>query len=126
MLAAAATWGLALAGFGLAQSLPLVLGCLAVAGAADTVSAVSRGILVQLATPDAYRGRVSAVEQVVGLASPDLGNFRAGLIAGATSAGIASVSGGLLSLLGIAALAKMNSDLRRFVSPPEPARKEGD
>ena len=39
------------------------LGCLAVAGAADTISVISRGALVQLATPDGARGRVSAAFQ---------------------------------------------------------------
>jgi hypothetical protein len=113
MLAAAGLWGLALAAFGLAPSVWLALGCLAVAGAADTVSVISRGALVQLATPDAYRGRVSAVEHVVGIAGPDLGNFRAGVVAGVTSAGVAAVSGGLLCVLGIAAVAATNPALRR-------------
>ena len=116
MLVAAAVWGAALAGFGAAPSLWLVLGCLAVAGAADTVSVISRGALVQLATPDAYRGRVSAVEDVVGIAGPDLGNFRAGLVAGATSAGFAAISGGLLCVLGIAVLTTTNAALRRFTT----------
>ena len=113
MLGAAGVWGLALAAFGIAPSLWLVLGCLAVAGAADTVSVISRGALVQLATPDDYRGRVSAVEDVVGMAGPYLGNFRAGLVAGVTSAGFAAVSGGLLCVLGIVAVATTNRALRR-------------
>jgi predicted MFS family arabinose efflux permease len=112
MLGAAGVWGLALAAFGIAPSLWLVLGCLAVAGAADTVSVISRGALVQLATPDDYRGRVSAVEDVVGMAGPYLGNFRAGLVAGVTSAGFAAVSGGLLCVLGIVAVATTNRALR--------------
>jgi predicted MFS family arabinose efflux permease len=118
MLAAAAVWGLALAAFGVAPSLWLVLGCLAVAGAADTISVISRAALVQLVTPDAYRGRVSAVEDVVGMAGPYLGNFRAGLVAGMTSAGFAAVSGGLLCVLGIAAVAATNAALRRPAIAP--------
>jgi MFS family permease len=113
MLGAAGVWGAALAAFGVVPSLWLVLGCLAVAGAADTISVISRGVLVQLATPDAYRGRVSAVEDVVGMAGPYLGNFRAGVVAGLTSAGVAAVSGGLLCVLGIAAVAASNRTLRR-------------
>jgi predicted MFS family arabinose efflux permease len=118
MLAAAAVWGLALAAFGVAPSLWLVLGCLAVAGAADTISVISRAALVQLVTPDDYRGRVSAVEDVVGMAGPYLGNFRAGLVAGMTSAGFAAVSGGLLCVLGIAAVAATNAALRRPAIAP--------
>jgi len=120
MLAAAGTWGAALVGFGLAPTLWMVLGCLAVAGAADTVSVVSRGALVQLATPDAYRGRVSAVEDIVGMAGPHLGDFRAGLVAGATTAGVAAVSGGLMCVLGIALVAALTPALRRPVLAARP------
>lgn len=113
MLVAAGVWGAALAGFGMAPSPWPALACLAVAGAADTISVISRGALVQLATPDAYRGRVSAVEDVVGMAGPYLGNFRAGLVAGATTAGFAAISGGLLCVLGVAAVAAATPALRR-------------
>jgi predicted MFS family arabinose efflux permease len=113
MLVAAGVWGLALAAFGVAPSAWSALGCLVVAGAADTISVISRGALVQLVTPDAYRGRVSAVEDVVGTAGPYLGNFRAGLVAGATTAGFAAISGGLLCVLGIAAIAAATPALRR-------------
>ncbi|TQM44090.1 MFS transporter [Pseudonocardia cypriaca] len=113
MLAAAGLWGVALAGFGMAPNPWLALGCLAVAGAADTISVISRGALVQLVTPDAYRGRVTAVEDVVGMAGPYLGNFRAGLVAGATTAGVAAVTGGLMCVVGIAAVAAWTPALRR-------------
>jgi MFS family permease len=114
MLLAAAVWGVALAGFGLAVPLWLAIGCLVVAGAADTVSVISRGSIVQLATPDSHRGRVSAVEHVVGVTGPDFGNFRGGLVAGLSSAPVALVSGGLLAALGVAAVAATTPALRRF------------
>ncbi|MCI2419184.1 MFS transporter [Saccharopolyspora sp. K220] len=114
MLAAAAIWGLGLVGFGLAQPLWLVLGCLAIAGAADTISVITRGSIVQLATPDSHRGRVSAVEHIVGISGPDLGNFRGGLVSGMTSATFAAVSGGALCVLSIAALALASTSLRSF------------
>jgi predicted MFS family arabinose efflux permease len=113
MIVAAGVWGVALAAFGMAPSAWSALGCLAVAGAADTISVISRGALVQLATPDAYRGRVSAVEDVVGMAGPYLGNFRAGLVAGATTAGFAAISGGLLCVVGVALVAATIPALRR-------------
>lgn len=59
-LVAAATWGLALAGFGFADTLIPTVACLAVAGAADTISVISRGTVIQLATPEAYLGRASS------------------------------------------------------------------
>lgn len=113
MLVAAGVWGVALAGFGMAPNPWQALGCLAVAGAADTISVISRGALVQLVTPDAYRGRVTAVEDIVGMAGPYLGNFRAGVVAGATNAGVAAVSGGVMCVLGIAAVALTTPALRR-------------
>ncbi|MBB5934961.1 MFS transporter [Streptomyces zagrosensis] len=122
-LSAAGVWGLALACFGLAGPLWLALGCLAVAGAADTVSVVTRSALVQQETPDAYRGRVSSMEHVIGVAGPELGNFRGGLLAAATSASFALVAGGLSALLAIAAVASANAPLRAYRTPPPAAAK---
>ncbi|QEV21731.1 MFS transporter [Streptomyces alboniger] len=121
-LIAAATWGLALAGFGLAGQVWMALACLAVAGAADTVSVVTRSALIQLETPDAYRGRVSSVEHVIGVAGPEVGNFRGGLLASATSASFALVSGGLSAVLMIAAVAAVNPSLRAYRTPPATER----
>jgi predicted MFS family arabinose efflux permease len=114
MLCAAAVWGAALAGFGLVDTLYPTLAFLAVAGAADTISVISRGSLVQLATPDAYLGRVSSVENVVGAGGPGIGNARAGLVAGFTSASFAAVSGGLACVVVVAALAAAVPRLRRW------------
>ncbi|ARK03387.1 MFS transporter [Cellulosimicrobium sp. AB352] len=120
-LAAAATWGVALAGFGLAGPLWLALACLAVAGAADTVSVVTRGALVQLETPDEFRGRVSSVEHVVGVAGPEVGNFRGGVLASLTSAPVALVAGGLVASAVVGLVAWGNAPLRRYRTPaPDP------
>lgn len=122
-LAAAATWGVALAGFGLAGPLWLALACLAVAGAADTVSVVTRGALVQLETPDEFRGRVSSVEHVVGVAGPEVGNFRGGVLASLTSAPVALAVGGLAASAVVGLVAWRNAPLRRYRTPsPHPAR----
>ncbi len=119
-LVAAGVWGLALAGLGVTGSLWGALACLVIAGAADTVSVISRGSVVQLATDDSFRGRVSAVEQVVGVAGPEIGNVRGGLLAGLTSAGVAMTGGGLLCVLGVALVAATHPALRRFT----PAAKQ--
>ncbi len=121
-LAAAGVWGLALACFGLAGPLWLALGCLAVAGAADTLSVITRSALVQLETPDAYRGRVSSVEHVIGVAGPEFGNFRGGLMASATSASFSLVFGGLSAILAIAAVSATNAPLRAYRTPPADAK----
>lgn len=114
MLASAIVWGAAIAGFGLSGHAWLGLGFLVIAGAADTVAVISRGAIIQLATPDARRGRVSAAELLIGVAGPDLGNYRGGVVAGVTSATFALASGGLICVVGVAALALMNKPLRRF------------
>lgn len=117
MAASAATWGLALAVFGVAQQLWLVLLALAVAGVADTVSVVTRATLVQVATPDVYRGRVSAMDHLVGAGGPDLGNLRGGLVASVSSTGVAAASGGLLAAALVALVAWRVPEVRRFRMP---------
>lgn len=111
---AAAVWCLALAGFGLATEPWLLLAALAIAGGADTVSVIARGALVQIVIPDSYRGRVSAVDHVIGAAGPNLGNARAGVVASVLGAPAALVGGSALGLLGISWIALRNRGLRTF------------
>jgi hypothetical protein len=81
MLLCVGVFGLATVVFGLSRSFTLSLLSLAVAGAADMVSVFVRSALVQLATPDAMRGRVSAVYMVFVGASNELGEFESGVTA---------------------------------------------
>jgi hypothetical protein len=121
MLASASVWGVALACFGLSRSLPVALACLAVAGAADTVTVVSRTSIVQHATPDALRGRVNALDFLIGVSGPQLGNARAGLVASATSGATSAALGGLTSLLAVLAVAAVSPALRRYTPVPAAA-----
>jgi MFS family permease len=114
MLCGSASWGVALALFGLAPNPWLGLASLAVAGAADTVAVVSRSTVVQLYTPNALLGRVAAAEQIVGQAGPDIGNMRGGLVASLTSGMTALVSGGLLCVAAVALIDKTTPELRRY------------
>jgi MFS family permease len=100
MLGTVALWGVAVTGFGFARTLWLALLLLAVAGAADTTSVIFRGSVVQLATPDELRGRVAAVDYMVGAGVPRLGNFEAGALASVTSPAISAISGGLATVAG--------------------------
>ncbi len=95
VLAAVVAWGVAVALFGLTDRLWLALVLLAVAGAADMVSAVFRTAILQAAAPDEMRGRLGGVFIVVVAGGPRLGDARAG--AGASVAGLqgAVVAGGL-------------------------------
>lgn len=126
MLAAIVLWGAALALFGLATSLWVALGLLLVAGVADVVSVVLRTSVVQLATPDALRGRVSAAEYVVGAGCPQLGNFRGGLVAQLTSPAISAVSGGLSVIAGVALIRLFLPALARHTTagPTQPTAPE--
>jgi MFS family permease len=114
MLGGSAAWGLALALVGISPNPWIGLAALVLAGAADTVSVVSRGTIVQLHTPDMLRGRVAAAEQIIGQAGPDVGNMRGGLVAGATSGVVALVSGGLLCVTAVALVGATTPALRRF------------
>lgn len=121
-LLATACWGASLAMAGLSSGLWPTLTFLAIAGAADTVAVVSRGTLLQLATPDALRERISAVEQVVGVGSPQLGNFLAGLMAGFGSPTATLAAGGGLCVLAVGGFALRNTSLRAFALSGRPAR----
>lgn len=85
--------------FGLSHNLWLSLGALAVAGAADTVSVIIRGSLLQLGTPPEMRGRVSAVNALFIGASNELGEFESGLTAQLWGAVRATVVGGVGALV---------------------------
>lgn len=85
-------------GFGLSPHLGLSLVLLALLGAADMISVVIRGSLVQLQTPDHMRGRVSAVNSIFIGASNQLGEFESGVTAAWFGAVPAVVLGGLCSL----------------------------
>jgi len=95
MLAGTMLWGAAIAGFGLARSLPLALGMLAIAGAADTLTVTFRASMVQLITPDEFRGRVNSVEYIIGAGGSSAGNVEAGAVAALTSPVFSAVSGGI-------------------------------
>ncbi|MEV6111162.1 MFS transporter [Streptomyces sp. NPDC052109] len=112
MLGAAAVWGAALVLFGLTTNAWLCLALLAVAGAGDATSVVSRSTIVQTHTPDALLGRVTAAEQIVGQAGPSLGNVRGGLVAGWSGGAASLISGGLLCLLAVGAVAATTPELR--------------
>jgi MFS family permease len=114
MLITGAIWGAALAGFGVVHSLSASLTFLAVAGAADVLSVVFRTTIVQLATPDSMRGRVSSTEFVVGAAFPELGNFRAGLIAGPTAPAFSAVIGGIAAVVGTGLIALTSPTFLRY------------
>jgi MFS family permease len=98
-------WGLCIVAFGLFPS-PLLLGVLFLAGsgAADMVSMILRGLVVQLTTPDEFRGRISAVNAMFVIGGPMLGQFESGLVGGLFTPELSVVSGGLACIFATLAI----------------------
>ena len=118
VIVAVTLWGAAIAAAGLSLfSLALTLFFLAVAGAADIVSAVFRGTMLLEATPVGLRGRVNALNLMVVSGGPRLGDLEAGLVAGAIGAGPSVVVGGLACLIGTGVVAARFGQLRSYDAP---------
>jgi MFS family permease len=121
VLGAIVVWGIAIIGFGFAPALWLAVFCLALAGAADMVSAVLRTSMLQLAAPEEMRGRMQGVFLVVVGGGPRLGDLRAGVIASAASVTVAMVSGGVVVVVAMVVVALAVPSFRRFrASRPAP------
>ena len=114
VLWAVAAWGLAIALAGFAGSLWLAAVCLALAGAADSVSAVCRTTINQTVTPDHMRGRMSSVFMLVVTSGPRLGDVESGTVAGIAGPRFSVVSGGLACLAGVAVVAALFPALAKY------------
>jgi MFS family permease len=125
VIIAVIVWGAAIAGFGLVPWLPAGLFLLALAGAADVVSAVFRNTILQLSVPDGLRGRLSSVHIAVVTGGPQLGDAEAGAVAALTSPRVSVVSGGVACILGVAALVRWVPDLARYDAVAQSRRSDG-
>ena len=113
---AVVVWGLAITAFGLSTFFfPLALVFLAIAGAADVLSAVFRSTVVQLATPDELRGRVTALHILAVTSGPRIGDIEAAAVATVVGAQASVVSGGILCLVGAVAVTRLFPELRAHV-----------
>ncbi|HEY1639629.1 MAG TPA: MFS transporter [Streptosporangiaceae bacterium] len=121
MLVAVAVWGGAFAGFAVAPGLALTLALLAVAGCADTVTVVLRGIIVQTAAPDRLRGRITAADFVVGAGGGQLGNLEAGALGSLTTPVISALAGGLVTIAAVVIIGVRLPAFSRFRAQPHPA-----
>jgi MFS family permease len=104
VIVAVVAWGVAIALVGLVSSLWIAAALLALAGAADSISAVCRSTINQTVTPDALRGRMSSVFMIVVTSGPRLGDVESGVVAALTSARFSVASGGLACLAGVVAI----------------------
>jgi hypothetical protein len=96
------------------------------AGASDSVSAVCRTTINQTVTPERMRGRMSAVYSLVVSGGPRIGDIESGAVAGATSARFSVFSGGVLCVVGVAAIvvafpALVRYDAEDWVTAPVPS-----
>jgi hypothetical protein len=124
VIGAVIVWGLAIAAAGAMTSIYVACLLFAVAGAADSVSAVSRSAINQSVTPDAMRGRMSSVFMMVVRSGPRFGDIESGAVAGvaqtrlslAGSVQLATISGGLACVAGVGLIVLAFPALARFGS----------
>jgi MFS family permease len=116
-----AAWGASIALFGVTHVLWLGVVLLAVAGWADMISAIFRSTILQVATPDALRGRLQGVFTVVVAGGPRLGDIESGSVASLVSPEFSVISGGLACIVGLFALvARYPSFMRYDAMEPVP------
>jgi MFS family permease len=123
VILAAGAWGVAIVGFGFANSLWLAVLTLALAGAADMVSGLFRGIIWNQTIPDHLRGRLAGIEMLSYTSGPTLGNLESGVVARFAGVGGSIVWGGVLCVAGTVALAALLPEFRRYDGEHGLARK---
>ena len=112
---AVVVWGAGIAAFGVVgDHLWLGLFFLAVAGAADVISAIFRNTILQVTVPENLRGRLFGIHILVVTGGPRLGDLEAGLVAAAFSPLVSVVSGGLLCIAGAGLVAWRVPAFRRY------------
>ncbi|MCQ8104852.1 MFS transporter [Methylomonas sp. SURF-2] len=114
LLAAVAGFGLCMIAFALAANFWLGALCLMLSGICDGVSVVMRSTILQLSTPDALRGRVSAINGIFIGSSNELGAFESGVAARWLGLVPSVVFGGAMTLIVVAATAKLAPKLRKL------------
>ena len=107
VIVAVIAWGVAITCFGLVPWLPAALALLAAAGCADVISAVFRSTIIQLAVPDALRGRLAGLQIAVVTGGPRLGDLESGAVAAAFGDTVSVVSGGLACIAGALLLGRL-------------------
>jgi hypothetical protein len=126
LLWAVAAYGAATVVYGLSRSFILTCAALAGTGLADVVSTVIRQTLRQLLTPDALRGRMTAVNMIFFLGGPQLGELEAGFVASlfvsaTLGVTVSVVSGGIVTVLVAAAVAAATPLVRTYAPERSPA-----
>src|SRR5687768_15927375 len=118
LLWAVTLYGLATIGFGLSRSFAITFACLAITGAADTVSMIIRSVVRQLETPDRLRGRTTGINMVFFNGGPQLGELEAGAVAHGFSAPFSVITGGIGCLIATGWVAAATPELRKYRASP--------
>ena len=124
VIGAVLVWGSAIALAGLVSTIGPAIALLALAGFADSVSAVCRTTINQTVTPDNLRGRMSAVYSLVVTSGPRLGDIESGTVAELTSAMTSVISGGIACMIGVGIIMLAFPQLAAYGThdgPPVPA-----
>jgi MFS family permease len=124
LIAAILGYGAATVAFGVSTMFWLTFACLAVTGAADTVSMVFRNLIRQMETPDHLRGRMTGVNMIFFMGGPQLGELEAGLVAHWFGLVVSVVTGGLGCLAATVWVAATTPALRRYRQTPERDKAE--
>jgi MFS family permease len=114
LIGAVSVYGLATILFGLSRSFWLTFLCLAVSGAADTVSMVLRNVIRQMGTPDHLRGRMVGINMVFVQGGPQLGELEAGAVGQLFGPRASVVTGGIGCLIATAWIAARTPTLRHY------------
>ena len=114
LLSAVAGFGLCMIAFALTTAFWPAALILLISGVFDGISVVTRSTILQLATPDAMRGRVSAINGIFIGSSNELGAFESGLAARLLGLVPSVIFGGLMTLAVVAATARLAPKLRRL------------
>jgi MFS family permease len=114
VLASVAVWGIAIALAGVTTSIVVAVVLLALAGAADSVSAVCRSTISQTLTPDRLRGRMSSVFSLVVASGPRLGDIESGSVAAVATPRASVISGGLACVVSVGVVAVLYPELARY------------
>jgi MFS family permease len=116
VILAAAGWGVAVIGFGLAPGVVVALACLALAGASDMISGIFRSTIWNQTIPDHLRGRLAGIELISYSSGPLLGNIESGAVAAGFGVRASAISGGILCVLGVGGVAAALPRFRRYDS----------
>ena len=107
-------WGLAIMAAGVTRSLPIVIGCLIIAGAFDQISALFRGFIWNQSIPDELRGRLAGIEMLSYLLGPLGGQARAGGMAAIAGLRTSVIGGGFLCVLAVGTVATTMPKFRTY------------